>query len=131
MTKLSKERMKVNAEREKKIAFEKDHFIKVMRNGVLLIVIFITVTDHGSWRQRTYHGGAYDSLGGVVIIRYFTGEAIDIIDKCKTCAICDKTIRKNREIQEHLCFRHFDGNKSSGARETESAVEAFATGYEK
>ena len=129
---ISMERMRAAVEKEKKIALEKGHFVEVLKDSVLIKVIFLTIITDGSWLKRTYPGGAYDSLGGcVVIIGYHTKEPLDLIVKCKACATCDRAMRENREPTEHVCFKNFDRNKSSGAMEAEATAEAFNTSYEK
>ena len=125
----SERKMKEAGSEERERAVEKGHFIFIAKmDGEIVIVPYITVIADGSWLQRTYPGGAFDSLGGcVVVIGNASKKPLDVIVKCKSCAACERGGEKNK----HICYRNFEKTRSSGSMESEATVEAFSNSWEK
>lgn len=85
-----------------------------------------TVIFDGNYGKRSFPGGKYDSLGGVIaIIGYRTQKLIDLVIYNKHCVICSKAASLNQIPVDHECFSNYDPKKSSTSMEVSGVVEAF------
>ena len=126
----SAENLKINNQEEKRRAMGNGYYIFVADvKGTIFIVVWITVICDASWLQRTYPGGAYDSLAGTaVVIGAETKKPLAFVVKCKACASCD---RGGDVVKDHHCYKNFDRSRGSESMESEGIVELFQESWDK